>query len=228
MKKIVGLIICFCTFCIVNVSAETLSLKLISEDNKDLKFDVVVTNVMGANNVFEGEVKYDKNDINSIKLVAADGWELYTKLKDNSVRFIALSMENVAVENTTLFKVNTDVKKETKLTLGNIGVAGGNVGVTLGEVTYTYKEIVVEDNKPVIDSEIKPDVKDEEVSIPSDDLINNIEDNEIIEEVVDKKEDKETKKDNELSKTIVSILVAIAIVTLAFIFLFRKRKGGVK
>ena len=225
MKKIIGLIICLYAFCIVNVSAETLSLKLVSEDNKVLNFDVVVTNVMGANNVFEGEVKYDKNDINSIKLVAADGWELYTKVKDNSVRFIALSMENVAVENTTLFKVNTDVKKETKLTLGNIGVAGGNVGVTLGEITYSYKEVVVEDNKPVIDSEIKPDIKDEQVSIPSDDLINNIED---VKDDVVEKENKETKKDNELSKTIVSILVAIAIVTLAFIFLFRKRKGGVK
>jgi GGDEF domain-containing protein len=48
-----------------------------------------------------------------------------------------------------------------------------------------------------------------------------------IEDIVnDKKEEK--KEDNEVSKTIVSILVAVAIVTLALIFLFRKREGGVR
>jgi len=141
-------------------------------------------------------------------------------------------MEHVAVENTTIFKVNTEVKEDTKLTLGNVATAGGNVGVSLDEVTYTYKEVVVEDTKPIIKPEftpetkpeVKPDIKDEEVSIPNDDLINNIED--VEESLNDDK--KETKKDNQTSKTIVSILVAIAIVTLAFIFLFRKREGGVK
>ena len=232
MKKIISLIICFCAFFVVNVSAETLNLNLVSEDNKVLNFDVVVTNVMGANNVFEGEVKYNKDDINSLKVIAADGWEIHTKVKENSIKFIALSMDKVAVENTTIFKVNTEVKEDTKLTLGNVATAGGNVGVSLDEVTYTYKEVVVEDTKPITKPEVtpetkpevKPDIKDEEVSIPNDDLINNIEDTE--ESLNEDK--KETKKDNQTSKTIVSILVAIAIVTLAFIFLFRKREGEVK
>lgn len=223
MKKIISLIICFCAFFVVSVNAETLNLKLVSENNKVLDFDVVVTNVMGANNVFEGEVKYNKDDIKSLKVIAADGWEIHTKVKENSIKFIALSMDKVAVENTTIFKVNTEVKDETKLTLGNVATAGGNVGVSLDEVTYTYKEVVVEDTKPIT----KPDVKDEEVSIPNDDLINNIEDTEKKEETLN--EDKnETKKDNQTSKIIVSILVAIAIVALALIFLFRKREGGVK
>ena len=227
MKKTISLIICFCAFFVVSVNAETLNLKLVSENNKVLDFDVIVSNVMGTNNVFEGEVKYNKDDVKSLKLIPTDGWEIFTKVNDSSIKFIALSMEHVAVENTTIFKVNTEVKDNTKLVVGNIATAGANVGVSLDEVTYSYKELSKEENVEHIDTPKVENEDKEEISIPDDELINNIEDVEDKEDSV-KDEEKTKKDDKELSKMIVSILVAIAIIALAFIFLFRKRKGGVR
>ena len=236
MKKIMTFLVCLCMFFVVNVNAEELHLKLVSESDKTLSLDVVVTNVTGANNVFEGELKYDKANVTSLKVVPVDGWEIHTRDSDGKIKFFVFSMDKVAEENTSIFKVDTKVKDDAKITLGNVATASGNVGISLNEVIYSYKETVVE--LPKVEHEDTPKVEEtekEEISIPNDDLINNIEgseDEEVIENIdeeeIDDLMNDEKKEDNEISKTVVSILVAVAIVALAFVFLFRKRKGGVR
>lgn len=213
MKKILfGLVLMFVFM--VGVNAETLSMNLVNENGKTHNFNVVVKDVKGANNVFEGTINYDVKKVDKVALEAVTGWELYTKEENGKVRFIVLNMTGTATNDTVLFKMNTAFREYADVQIDNIGAAGSGTGVTLSSIKYSYEEKkseVITDDTTVVEPEENP-------ALPEDGNTNNIEDV----KPEDKKEDEEKKEEVNWGKVILAIFVVGLLGGFTGLFLFRK------
>ena len=216
MKKILfGFIMLFAFM--FSVNAETLNMNLIKEDGKIHNFNVVVKDVKGANNVFEGTINYDVKNVEKVALEAVNGWELYTKAENGKLRFIVLNMTGSASNDTVLFKMNASFREFGDIKLDNIGAAGSGTGITLSGIKYSFEE-----KKNDVNTEGSTEVKPEEnPTLPEDGNTNNIEDAkpEDKEEVEEKEEQK-----NEINwgKIILSIIVVGILGGFTGLFLFRR------
>lgn len=215
MKKILfGFIMLFAFM--FSVNAETLNMNLIKEEGKVHNFNVVVKDVKGTNNVFEGTINYDVKKVDKITLEAVNGWELYTKAEDGKVRFIVLNMTGTAVNDTVLFKMNTTFREYGDVKIDNIGAAGAGTGITLSGIKYSFEE-----KKNDVNANGGTVVKPEENPVlPEDGITNNVED---VKPEEDKEEVKEDKKENiHWGKIILSIFVVGLIGGFTGLFLYKK------
>lgn len=216
MKKILfGFIMLFAFM--FSVNAETLNMNLIKEEGKIHNFNVVVKDVKGTNNVFEGTVNYDVKKVDKITLEAVNGWELYTKAEDGKVRFIVLNMTGTAVNDTVLFKMNTTFREYGEIKIDNIGAAGAGTGITLSGIKYSFEE-----KKNDVNTNGGTVVKPEDNPVlPEDGITNNVED---VKPEEDKEEVKEEDKKENIhwGKIILSIFVVGLIGGFTGLFLYKK------
>lgn len=216
MKKILfGFIMLFAFM--FSVNAETLNMNLIKEEGKIHNFNVVVKDVKGTNNVFEGTVNYDVKKVDKITLEAVNGWELYTKAEDGKVRFIVFNMTGTAVNDTVLFKMNTTFREYGEIKIDNIGAAGAGTGITLSGIKYSFEE-----KKNDVNTNDGTVVKPEDnPPIPEDGITNNVED---VKPEEDKEEVKEEDKKENIhwGKIILSIFVVGLIGGFTGLFLYKK------
>lgn len=212
MKKILfGFVMLFAFM--FSVNAETLNMNLIKEDGKIHNFNVVVKDVKGTNNVFEGTVNYDVKSVEKVALEAVSGWELYTKAEDGKLRFIVLNMTGSATNDTVLFKMNTTFREYGDIKLDNVGAAGSGTGVTLSGIKYSFA-----DKKADVNTDGSTEVVP---SLPEDGNTNNIED--VNPEGEEKTEEKTEDKKEEIhwGKIILAIFVVGVLGGFTGLFLFR-------
>lgn len=227
MKRICTLFVVFLLSFVVNVNADTLVLETNNGTENSIAVDIKVKDSTRSNNVYEGIISYDTKKINNFSIIQDTGWEVHTKEVDNGIKFMVFSMDNVAVNDTVLFRLNVNYKDIANIGISDVNTANGTDGISLSNVSYSYKyEVYV---PPVVDN----NVNNNSNPVIPEDVTNNVEpeikDEEIVPDKEEIKEDVEEQYEavveQEDTPWWLAILI-IAVVVLAGIYVGRKEISG--
>lgn len=225
MKKLLLFLIVLVSCIVLDVEADSLVFGTNNVSGENLVVDVKVSDATNGNNVYEGLLTY-KDNVSNVSIVNEGNWEIYTKEVKEGIKFIVFNMNDVAINDTVLFKVSMNFKDTADISVSKVGSANGISGLGLADVVYSYKKEVVK--PPVVNNNtnsnggVVEQPTTEDVVLPQD-TTNNIEEVEQ-EESEEKKEDKKESK-----KTPWWIAIPIIVVVAgAGIVVARKETGGAK
>lgn len=226
-KKILfvfGLFLCN-LFCL-SVSAESLEISLVNENRESYEFDVVVKDVKNEKtNVITGNVSYDKSLFWEFDIVEVSGWKLYKNVNENNISFVLVNLNGYATEGMSVLNIKTNFfgNDSLNINIGSIESSSISSIINISSVDFKY-EIPVE-----------------EIVVPEDDLIDNIEvdneneeNNDIVDEETESKDNKSNLEEKGKSSNkkygslFVVVLIIIALIVLLFIIFRNKDKKGGK
>ena len=120
MKLIYTFVVVFLLNIVINVNADSLVFETNNSTSHSILIDIKVKDVTRNNNVYEGIIDYDTKKVSNLSIIQDTGWEVYAKETDNGLKFIAFNMNDVAINDTILFRLNMNYRDSVNISINDI------------------------------------------------------------------------------------------------------------